>query len=116
MCWAMSPLPVHARWLTGQGGGPEEQGQQQEHGAQHAGLAEVRRTGLVAEATARLHPHPGRWASSPVLGWVATSGARSGGGRLLRSTSELAPKACQGLGLSRWTYGYQIREVPDTGH
>ena len=91
------PLPVHTSWLTGQGGGPWEQGQQQEHGAQHAGLAEVRAYRAGGRGNSQAAPTPRRWAGSPVLGWVATSGGKERGRQTVGSTSELAPKACQGL-------------------
>lgn len=51
------PSPVHTRWLAGQGGCPWEQGQQQEHGAQHAGLRQGH-AGLAAEVPVRQHPGP----------------------------------------------------------
>ena len=87
--------PLHTRQPAGRG--PWEEGQQQEHGTQHAGLAAASVQEPEAAAPAQAVPRPSRWAGGPVLGWTATSGGRERGWQTDRLTSEPLPKACQGL-------------------
>lgn len=87
--------PLHTRQPAGRG--PWEEGQQQEHGTQHAGLAAASVQEPEAAVPAQAVPRPSRWAGGPVLGWTATSGGRERGWQTDRLTSEPLPKACQGL-------------------
>lgn len=105
--------PLHTRQPAG--GGPWEQGQQQEHGTQHAGLAAVSVQEPEAAASAQAAPRASRWAGGPVLGWTATPGGRERGWQ----TSEPLPKACQGLRaplpLDLCLFGGCPSKLPDIG-
>lgn len=89
-----TPEPLPTKWPTRQGGGPWEQSQQQESGAQHAALVEVGALQGQRRGTCLGCSQVSRWAGSPGLGWAATLESRERGWRTEALLSELVSKAC----------------------